>query len=197
MPDVTQVTQVTQFRCPKCFVMLEPMGGESTRCPTCGWAGRARLFRPVEPFVERAQDALPDDATCIHHPSKQAVAICEGTGDYICSLCAIELDGKTYSAQYLDRAGKDKLAAAFDRDLPRPDRAMGTYLAGAFLLSCFGVVLIPFAIHQFIKALRLHKTNDLYRRVRSRTSIVLGGLVLFAIIGLMAVGAVAILMDID
>ena len=87
-------TPVTSFECPGCGEELAGEQGGRSRCPLCGWQGEAYLFRPLAVKVERAKEALPEDAVCAHHPTKQAVEVCAGTGDYICSLCAVKLEGK-------------------------------------------------------------------------------------------------------
>ncbi|MFO7898495.1 MAG: hypothetical protein R6V58_05485, partial [Planctomycetota bacterium] len=166
--------QVTEFTCPRCRRVLEPPENrELVRCAVCSWKGRVRLFRPLEMRVEPSVDALPEDAVCVHHPKKLAVAVCEGSGDYICSLCAVELNGKTYSAQYLSKAGQDELAGSFDRYLERPDRAATTYLVVSVLFWPLAVVLIPMAIYQYVRIIRLRKKSDIFRRVQRKGSVVL------------------------
>src|SRR5689334_5511439 len=130
---MAQVDVITQFSCPRCDSVLSPPSQGATRCPGCGWKGEAYLFSPAAMEVQTAEHALPDDATCIHHPRKKAIAVCAGTGDYICSLCAVDLDGETFSAQYLGAAGKQKAGRAFERNLPRPDSQVVLYLLMPFI----------------------------------------------------------------
>jgi hypothetical protein len=157
---------VTDFVCPVCRAVLEPeQGHAATQCPSCGWTGEVYLFRPIELDPEQAVDALPEDATCVHHASKRAVAACAGTGDFICALCAIELDGEVYSAQYLNAGGKKKVSKSFDRYLPRPDREVGMAIFLSLLIWCLFVVTLPYAIHRFYKMCRLRRENELYARL--------------------------------
>ena len=107
------------FSCPGCSNILDTVGQVRLRCPICKWVGDVYLFTPKVLDIEPAKLALPDDAACLHHPRKKAVAVCAGTGDYICSLCAVELNGQTYSANYLEGAGKQLAGSAFDRN-PAP-----------------------------------------------------------------------------
>ena len=114
------IAPTTEFGCPGCGSLLSLAQPGSTRCPRCGWKGEVYTFSPKAVEVSAAETALPDEATCIHHPSKKATAVCAGTGDYICSLCAIEVDGQTYSAQYIDSGGKKTVASAFAKPFPGP-----------------------------------------------------------------------------
>src|ERR1700733_5222528 len=126
------VNVITDFLCPGCAEQLIPTSS-AVICPRCAWKGEAYLFSPRILAATNADIALPDEATCIHHPRKKATAVCAGTGDYICSLCAVELDGETLSAAYLATVGKKKAGKAFERNLPRPDSRIVLYLILPFI----------------------------------------------------------------
>src|SRR5580658_2840979 len=98
---------ITGFVCPRCGLALaaDKPAQPSIACTRCNWTGEAYHFWRLPADVTSAEAALPEDAVCIHHPRKKAVAVCAGTGDYVCSLCAIELNGQTYSAEYLNGPG--------------------------------------------------------------------------------------------
>ncbi len=129
IPDVT----TPDFLCPNCMISLDLVEGEKTRCPNCAWAGTVWHFNPLELSVESGQAALADDATCAHHPTKRADAVCEGTGDFICALCAIEHEGTVYSAEYLNTAGAKIIAKGFDRRIDRPDSTLILYMGLCFV----------------------------------------------------------------
>lgn len=186
---------VTEFLCPKCSAALRPVGEETrVRCDICSWRGLAFLFEPLTVRAQKAEQALPDDAVCVHHPSKRAECICEGTGDYICALCTIELDGKTYSAQYLSKAGKERASEAFDRHLPRPDREIGLYLLLCVFFFPAIIVWAPFAIYWFFRMLSLRNKNPLYRKVLGRGEIAVVAIIIAGVILTGGIIAVAILL---
>lgn len=171
-----QPVEIVQCPCPTCSSMLTPPypGGGRVVCPQCRWTGEIYLFKRFPLDTAAAESALPEDATCIHHPTKKATAICAGSGDYICSLCAVEVNGETFSAEYLNKAGKAKFGKAFDRYLPRPDSviyllAITILIPGVdyvtFPLAC---VWIPYAFFLYFKALRMRRENDLFRIVMPR-----------------------------
>lgn len=156
-------------RCPACAQPITPSETVlNTRCALCGWAGQVLVFNPPAPkAVDQPAPAMGDDTTCVHHPTKRAEAVCSGTGDYICSLCAIDVQGKTYSAAYLNRTEKTDLSEQFNRTLARPDRVI-LLLA---LLSIFpwtaiaGPAFLIFAFFQFAKLRRQRRESSLYRRL--------------------------------
>jgi hypothetical protein len=156
--------------CPICSQPLEDRIGARAFCMACGWKGQAYVFTPLPIVVEHAEHALPEDATCMHHPTKKATAVCSGTGDYICSLCAIELNGRTYSAEYLNNKGKDEVGKAFDPYLARPDSQIIMclyccfipYLNVVFVPTAF--VWIPWSVFLYVKALRMRRTNPIFAR---------------------------------
>ena len=142
-----KITAVSSFACPHCKTQLETPSGVESYCPRCQWTGTAHLFHAIPVTAQRAEEALPDDATCTHHPAKMAVTVCEGTGDFVCALCHVELDGRSYSIQYLDKGGRDKAAKAFDRYLNRPDRAGRSYaVLGCALFFIPVVCFIPMIV---------------------------------------------------
>ncbi|MFA7237084.1 MAG: hypothetical protein WC058_09485 [Phycisphaeraceae bacterium] len=153
--------------CPQCARRIEEPPAPATRCPRCGWHGQAYLFHPPARQVDKPVDALPEDAACAHHPTKRAEHVCAGTGDYICSLCAVEIDGKTYSAAYLSHAEQEVTAGKLDRYLKRPDRAIIVF----FILSIFpytaiaGPVLWVLAWIRLFRTLKLRKTDPLFAQL--------------------------------
>ncbi len=166
-------TEVQEFVCPRCDTKQAAPGG-STRCVKCSWRGEVHLFRPLHLLVHEGDAALPEDAQCVNHPRKRAVDVCAGTGDFICDLCRVEVNGQTYSATYVDRGGQVDLAKAFDRKLDRPDRAAALTLVlmvfpiwWAFA-GILAVVMMMYALHKTRQAYRLRREDPVYARLVSR-----------------------------
>jgi uncharacterized membrane protein len=159
------------FDCPKCDGQLNLNDPENARCTACQWHGQVYAFSPPPLVVIKQSEAMPDDAACVHHPSKRAVATCAGSGDYICSLCMVEIDGQTFGAAYLATAGKAKASRAFDRYIARPDTHIVTAIVWSYVL-CFFVIPtligIPAAIYQFLKVRKLRREDPLYAKIVSR-----------------------------
>lgn len=157
--------------CPQCARRIEEPPTPATHCPRCGWHGQAYIFHPAARQVDKPVDALPEDATCAHHPTKRAEHVCAGTGDYICSLCAVEIDGKTYSAAYLSHAEQKVAAGKLDRYIKRPDRVIILFFVLSIILTAciFPAILGPvfwvLAWMRLFKTLKLRKTDPLFAQL--------------------------------
>ncbi|MDH5638041.1 MAG: hypothetical protein OEZ04_06080, partial [Nitrospinota bacterium] len=180
------------FDCPSCSERLFTDTSGPTACPSCGWRGQIHILKALREKTENAGAATPDMAVCAIHPTKQAVATCAGTGDYICSLCAVEVDGDIFSASYLSKAGRKNVAKSYARRLDRPDGAMTFWILLTLFIIILGPVFIPLAIHSYTKAWKLRKNDELFRRIFSRLEIGVWGVILFSITALYTLGAAAI-----
>jgi hypothetical protein len=193
-----QAPVVRSCRCPGCSAILAPPAPGRVMCPNCRWSGEVYFFNPRQLSVQAAEAALPEDATCATHPRKRATAVCAGTGNYICSLCAVELGGQVYSAEYLSAGGKEKAAKAFDRNLPRPDNYITTYLFCLFIpyinfiLIPFAFIWIPHAFFLYFKSLRLRRENPLFARLMSKRRVVVLPILLSLVAVLWVVGVVGL-----
>ena len=165
------------FACPGCRATLAADDG-STRCPHCDWRGEAYTFTPRVLAVDVAENALPDDAVCLHHPTKKATAVCAGTGDYICTLCSVDIEGQTYSADYLNAGGHATAVKAFDRKLNRPDGQIYLYVLCCFIPGVNYLALplafawVPHAFFLYAKALKQRRENPIFARVMGKFAVV-------------------------
>lgn len=133
------------------------------------WEGVIYRGHPRDEENKPAEAARMEDAVCANHPTKKAVAICAGTGDYICSLCRVHLNDKDYSVQYLDRGGKPVFDELFAKSLPRPDRmVIVMLLLSAFTLFFLAPIFFLVATVMLHRASKLRLTNQTYRAVASR-----------------------------
>jgi hypothetical protein len=191
MADATGSIQVF---CPECHALLAPSGHSFCSCHNCSWDGHVLCFSPRSLDVNPAEAALPEDAVCTQHPAKRAVAVCAGTGDYICALCALQVEGETYSAHYVNTVGRDKLARAFDRKLQRPDSTVLLYCLLCFIpyvnvLWYLGApVWVPLGYYKLVRAARLRASDPLLARVITRGRLAALAVIL-ALVGLLAVAA--------
>lgn len=184
--------EINEIICPRCGIGMAAHSGEEMRCPHCDLKTQTLLFRPLPLLVEHPTPAGPEDATCAHHPTNRAVAICAGTGDYICSLCHVALDGKSYSVQYLEGAGKPALTKSYTHYLPRPDTEIITMAVFTMLVSFLGVILIPLMMIRFFTVRKLRRDNPLYARLVGPGRMVWLGIVTFGMGAIAALGVLAI-----
>lgn len=162
------------FVCPNCneFLAVEQPG--TVVCANCLWRGDIDFFRQAGAEALPTEEAHGDDATCVHHATKKATATCAGSGDYICPLCTVEIEGKPYSLQYLEHAGAHVMEHQFQRYLPRPDSHIMIYVALVFFVPftylwlILSVVWLPHAYALYFSAIQLRKRNPLFREVVGR-----------------------------
>ncbi len=176
--------------CLACGYWLEDPPDWPGACPRCGRKIAWYDFDPVVPDAAGPEVAMPEDVTCAFHPGKKAVETCAGTGSYICSLCAVPVGDQTYSADFLNRGGLQKIGRpqAFNHTLPRPDHTAGICMLFAVLMSCFIIaspIIWALAIWQTVKHARLRGTNPLYAKVTS------GGTTAWLVVGLITTGLIA------
>ena len=129
-------------------------------------------FNPILFQAERVEAATDEHAVCAHHPEHSAVAMCAGTGNYICTLCAVEINDNTYSVQFLDSpAGRSLVSQRFTSTLPRPDRIVWQMLACLLILPITALMFflffiwVPIGLVNWFRALRLRRRSTLYRRI--------------------------------
>jgi hypothetical protein len=186
--------------CPQCRHWHQPPPPWPSRCERCHTRIGLYTYSPPLRLLDTPEAALPDDVACAFHPNKRAVEVCEGTGSYICTLCAVPVDGKTYSAEFINSGGLKKLAGKdpFDRKLPRPDLAAISY-AALILIAWWtvvgGPILLAASIFYYVKHLRLRQSDPLYARVTSPLTSIILPILYVAIVGGFAFAGLAIWQD--
>jgi hypothetical protein len=90
----------TFLRCAQCestLVAPTTTGSGVLTCPVCRSASRAWLFPALfqRPESETGQRILEEgQSSCMNHPEKQAVAVCDGCGKFLCALCDVDWGGE-------------------------------------------------------------------------------------------------------
>ena len=197
-----QVMQKRILPCPgnQCRGSLNPAANGTFHCDTCRMQVNAELFNPVTPVIQSPELAMSEDATCVYHPQKKAVTVCQGTGNFICALCAVEVKGKTYSVQYLEsNAGKKAADEMISRYLPRPDRVVNNILVALFIPYAGAVVCILFplwAVYGYLqcgKMAKMRRENVLYHDLVGKGRIITGAILLSIVLTGWLVLAVAMI----
>lgn len=205
VPDMTQIAapisaEPMSPQCPRtgCRQTLRKVG-DRWKCPQHpNTPFVVDEFSPVPMLAPQAETATEEHAVCAHHPEHQAIAVCAGTGNYICALCTVEIDGKTYSVQFLDSPpGQSVVAQRFTSVLPRPDRIVWQMLASLLILPLTAAMLflffiwVPVGVVNWFRVLRLRGRSNLYRRIvrMPQVVIMLLGLLLWLVAGVILVVA--------
>jgi hypothetical protein len=151
------------IRCPRCRkpIALSAIGNGIMRCPECGGGFEAVRFHP--PSREAAVPQMADGGIetaqpCAVHLRNAAVANCERCGAFMCSLCRIDVDGRTLCPKCFERLSAEG-AIGSTRTTFRDYRglASATAVAGC-LISILGFILGPLAIYYGVKALKQKKS---------------------------------------
>ena len=157
--------------------MLQRSGGVWT-CRRHKGDFTVEKFNPIAFNLQPVEAAAEDHAHCANHPGRSAVALCAGTGNYVCALCAARLGGEVYSVQFLDSpTGRPLFPQRFPGRLRRPDRLDRLLVhgllngAGTLVLAGLFFIVVPVGIVFSSRAIRLRKSDPLYRRLVPRRKI--------------------------
>lgn len=94
-------------------------GGTVTQtCPACGALQTTHVFPALARRQERAAAAArarEGEAVCFHHADRQAAAVCDTCGCFLCGLCHIDFNGRPLCPSCLARTR----AAAAEPHIPR------------------------------------------------------------------------------
>ena len=185
--------------CPRdlCRGTMTPAIGGTFLCDICRLEVKAELFNTIAPVIHAPEIATSEDATCVYHPHKKAVTVCQGTGNFICALCAVEVKGKTYSVQYLEsKAGKKAADEMANRYLPRPDRVVTNLFVALFIPYANAVVFILFplwAVYGYLqcgKMAKMRREDALYHDLIGSARIVTAAvLISIVLVGWLALAA--------
>lgn len=169
-----------QIRCGVCEKRLElpvEVPIVELNCPHCASINEVFLFpalwRPqVVERGERRQNE--EESACFFHEHKRADAPCSHCGRYLCSLCAIENEGRVVCAECLDA-----MLQGADRPAPAKECVRYDQIAlGLAILSMLFWVIAPF-VPPFVLYL-------VFRHWRTRLSIMPKRRWRFVVAGLLA-----------
>jgi len=148
--------------CPRCRRGLRHetlRSGEQT-CPACFGLFEAVRFDPIEPRVvvpDLAGTGPEGAAPCARHARNQAEAACARCGQFMCALCRIEADQKTYCPGCFDRlSAEGSLQSAVTRVKNYAGWA-ALCILGSFV--CVGLFTAPLGIFFCIKGLKDKKSR--------------------------------------
>ena len=107
MPAIAQ-----PIACPKCRAVLGPEFFNQPAwgtCPSCEAKLRVEIFPALfreEKIVAGEAIQAPGEASCFYHPEKKAAVVCDACGRFLCSLCEVDFDGRTFAPRASKPAGK-------------------------------------------------------------------------------------------
>jgi hypothetical protein len=144
--------------CPRCRRPV-PRGeisqGENT-CPHCGGAYAAAVFDPPErkARVVGLADLGPlGGVSCAKHVRNAAVAACERCGAFMCELCRVEADGKSYCVACFERLSSEGSLQSTATRIKDYRLMAGTALAVGVVIWTMPVAG-PVAIYYAVKGIK-------------------------------------------
>jgi uncharacterized paraquat-inducible protein A len=155
--------------CPRCKRSLrhETLKSGQQTCPACNHLFEAVRFDPVEPRVvvpDLAGTGPEGAAPCARHARNQAEAACSRCGQFMCALCRIDSDQKTFCPGCFDRlSAEGSLASSVTRVRNYAGWAGICVIASLFVYFLPSPVTGPLGILFCIKGLkekRARKESD-------------------------------------
>lgn len=171
--------------CPRCDARLPREHYNhawAIRCEVCKNLVQARTF-PALAAPERAAQlgrrVLSDsDASCFHHPDRQAETVCDACGKFLCGLCDIAYDDAHYCSGCIEEGKrKGKMSEVVD-SVSTPS---GLALPLIILVGFYPFIGLVATIVALYFAIRHWHEASVVRSYRIRNSVAI-------VIGLVALG---------
>ena len=108
-----------------------------------------KLFEPVGQGALGAAFLSDGEASCFHHPRKQAVVACESCGRFLCGLCDMDLNGKHLCPNCIDTGLQQNKIKDLQRSRVRFDHVALALAVMSWICTftiIFPVFLAPAAI---------------------------------------------------
>jgi hypothetical protein len=143
----------TPVPCPACRAPLEESLRTTVAC-RCGTEVRVVRFRPTRKApLAPARAADLAGTPCAYHAGNAASSACARCGSFLCELCATPLGAVTYCTACFERMNAEGRLASLTNHVPRP-HALALLTAFMALFPVFGLVFVPIALWQGVKAVR-------------------------------------------
>ncbi|GAB4341270.1 MAG: hypothetical protein Kow0099_17810 [Candidatus Abyssubacteria bacterium] len=147
-----------QLECGKCKAPISlplPEASVQTTCPICDAYIRIEAFPALlrRGAQGRRGETLTadDESSCYYHPAKKAVAVCEGCGRFLCSLCDIEMDGRHICSACIERGGGEGSVKPLKNEVVRYDDIALTLAIIPMIFYCITIFTAPAALYISIR----------------------------------------------
>lgn len=116
-------------------------------CRKCGTSHEGRLYpalfrkKPEEIFESKL--VAGSDASCFHHPAKQAEVACESCGRFLCSVCDIPFEGKHLCSSCFSSERDKGNFSEWDAERKCPGSIALFFVIVSFLIPWFALIVIP------------------------------------------------------
>ena len=187
--------------CPRCSAPIELTQDGAHRCSRCrldfdyyqGAAAMAPAGPRLAPAPQpNAVSGLVSGAICATHPGNAAATLCERCGGFMCGLCTIRVEGRSYCADCFNLLTQRGAFRFAQRSFSVPNSALtlAIFSVPALLSWPIAIVLAVLALFTASRGLReIEKRSDLPGRGQCIAAVVVAGL---ALVGALVIGAVMI-----
>ena len=142
----------TILRCGACRASMAVPGAPGAgieACPVChtpSWTWRFPAFYQARD----ANAGLPlldeGESSCMNHPQKRAVSVCDGCGKFLCALCEVDWNGENLCPACIRHRTTSVEADAYQREYIHYDVIALGVVVLCVPLWVFGGLLAPVAL---------------------------------------------------
>ena len=183
-------------RCGACEAALalpEAAGAGTLACPICRQASRAWLFPALhrESRADAGQRLLEEgQSSCMAHPQKQAVAVCDACGKFLCALCDVEWNGEHLCTACIQHRKQSDHEGAHQTSYIHYDSvALGIVLLSLLMMSFFGLggLIAPVTLYVAWRYWRVPWRPVPHRKWRMALAVLLATLIFVGWLGILVV----------
>ena len=136
--------------CDRALNLPQTVGAARVACTHCQTVTQAWIFPALyrEKKSRQAQHLLDEGhSSCMTHPTKQAVAVCDGCGKFLCSLCDIDWHSEHLCSTCIAHRKSDATKNDLRSEYVHYDRIVLVLAVASFFLYFLGVILAPIALY--------------------------------------------------
>lgn len=182
----------TILRCGACEAGLgtpEGTGGKILPCPVCRQTSRVWSFPALfqDSRADAGQRLLEEgQSSCMNHPQKQAVAVCDGCGKFLCALCDVDWNGEHLCTACIQHRKQSDHEGAYQTAYIHYDSvALGVVLLSLMMMSFFGLggLIAPITFYIAWRYWRVPWRPVPHRKWRMALAVILANLVFITWLG--------------
>ena len=141
------------IHCPKCGLALPATAAELAsvqQCPSCARFTRVVVFpafgRPVASGAAAQRVMIDGESTCFYHPQKQAHALCDNCGRFICAMCDLDVYDAHLCPQCLQSGAEKGRVKSLERSRVRYDQIASSLLILPLVFCWFVLPVTSLAV---------------------------------------------------
>ena len=164
-------------------------GAGTVACPVCRHPSQVWLFPALyrETRGSAGQRLLEEgQSSCMNHPQKQAVAVCDGCGKFLCALCDVDWNGEHVCTACIQHRKLSDHEGAYQSTYTHYDSvALGIVLLSVLMMSFFGLggLIAPVTLYVAWRYWRVPWRPVPHRKWRMALAVILANLIFVGWLG--------------